>query len=210
MFFKRQTMDRWVRLILAVGLLSMLIITWRTGVAARIESWHAQAAAQIMDTQSLAISFKEPEDKGGVIHGQAPLQVAAYGRTYSYNFEGTVQCTEREWIWGDGTTDKLSCVGSGEEASLAKHTYATPGIYYPRLKVSGWRGDDVTTYSRVVAVEGAHRGATENSFAYWGLWTIVILSAVAGWIVLGRWTRHTGKRNLGMWLGRALIAFLLW
>jgi hypothetical protein len=124
-----------------------------------------------------------------------------------------VQCTELEWLWGDGTTEKRPCQGSGEAASLGKHTYSAPGIYYPRLRVIGWKPTPVTTDSRVVAVEGAQaRSAAGNLIIYWGLWTLGILSALAAWVLVGRWARlhRKAKGNTWKWIARALVVLLLW
>lgn len=194
--------------VLAGASVGVLIITLGGGVSARMTSGRS---ANKSETQHLGIFFKFPQDTDQVIHGPAPLEVTAYGRTYAYDFEGTVNCTELEWLWGDGTTEKRQCQGSGEEASLGKHTYTTPGIYYPRLRVSGWKLDEVTTASRIVAVEGSQRSsATGTIFVYWGLWSLVILIALASWVALGRWAQRGTERMALRRAGRASIVLLLW
>jgi hypothetical protein len=194
-------------LIFATVLLGALTATWDGGVDTPVASGQSQSE---IETLGLTIFFKVPEDRGEVIHGTTPLEVTAYGRTFGYNFEGTVSCTELEWLWGDGTTEKRLCQGEGEEASLGKHTYTAPGIYYPRLRVSGWKSSDITTDTRIVAVQGPQRGSeTWRGLVYWGVWTLVVTTAIASWVALGWWSSHS-KGKAWKWPGRVLILLVLW
>ncbi|HET6262694.1 MAG TPA: hypothetical protein VFG99_10730, partial [Chloroflexia bacterium] len=59
---------------------SVLTVTWDGGVSALVAG--GQQAPRQSNTQYLEVFFKVPKDTEQVIHGPAPLEVIAYGRTY--------------------------------------------------------------------------------------------------------------------------------
>lgn len=149
------------------------------------------------------VLFLTQIDFGQTRAGAPPLTVALTGNAPPGAAAG---CQAVHWEWGDGTSDTAPCQpDSGVSGYRASHTYITPGIYYPRVRMETRAGERVSA-AQTVLVGATPRADLGGDILRGGLWGISILAAGgAAW----RLRRARSGRGAGyLAVALALITFL--